>query len=240
MLNPAFLGLPDTVEGVPFVQSIVIIHMIITFLLLVYSGREAFLDLKYKEVLRHHAEAHFVMTQKPKNQAIAAYKKVGQGLLDDDMPLDWSVKPDQVAKPSYTIGKAVKRLGSEVAKRSPAMVAETATPPPSPPSEPPLEVAANTPSTKGADLMHKFTQLLYLLPVLLKQRDPTIPPGIWTPFETLNPFGNVGELQEYNKHLVKRKDREVWAIWLTPIAFILAWAVDVLIYFASEDPVESA
>ena len=126
---------------------------------------------------------------------------------------------------------------------TPVMVGvATAAPPPSPPSDgPDLHVAAReVGAANGSELMRKFTQLLYLLPVLLKQRDVTIPPGIWTPFETLNPFGNVGELQEYNKDLVKRKEREVWAIWLTPLAFTLAWAIDVLIYFASTDPVESA
>ena len=38
MLNPAFLGLPDDTQGVPFVMALVIGHLAITFLMLVSTG----------------------------------------------------------------------------------------------------------------------------------------------------------------------------------------------------------
>jgi len=265
MLNPLWLGLPDVVDGVPFVQSIVIIHMIITLLLLLYSGREAYLDLIYREVLRHHAEAHHGLLMKTKNQAIAAYKTMGEGVLTADIV--WADKPTHLATPSHSLTTAVKRRAlkamTPAEKRGVSMESITVDGASEAPASPAAEVSAiqmdardrteldsvkaeaqppasPQPEADGTNWLRKFTQLLYLLPVLFLQRDPTIPPGIWTPFETLNPFGDIGELQEYNQHLKRRKQQEIWLIWFTPIAFVVAWTIGILVYFASENPVDSA
>ena len=50
---------------------------------------------------------------------------------------------------------------------------------------------------------------------------------------------SAGELFEYNKLLIRREITEHHVVWIIPVCFMLAWTIDLLVYFASPDPVDA-
>jgi len=58
MLNPAFLGLPLNVSGIPFIQSLVLIHMAIAMVVLAYTLSIAYTDWYYAGKIEDHQRAY--------------------------------------------------------------------------------------------------------------------------------------------------------------------------------------
>ena len=79
--------------------------------------------------------------------------------------------------------------------------------------------------------MRAVAELLVLLPILVVQRDPTSPPGFWSPFEfKMTPYGEAlyptyATFLRYFKYIEHRMN------YVVVLTFLVAWAVDVLVYF---------
>ena len=67
MLNPSFLGLPLNVQGVPFVQSVVIIHIGIAGLVLVYLFAMRLIDKRFELSIEKHSIEFWKLNNKLKN-----------------------------------------------------------------------------------------------------------------------------------------------------------------------------
>jgi len=85
-----------------------------------------------------------------------------------------------------------------------------------------------------------LAELLVALPVLNCQRDPTMSPSVWAgPTGGLNAWGKrTPALAKYSDSMQSRRLVHRSLQWLVPLAFLLAWAVDFLIYFGGPDPVQ--
>jgi hypothetical protein len=218
MLSPTFLGLPLAVQGVPFVQSLVIIHMIITGLLLLYSVYCSVWDFWYAELVHEREVEHFKTRTAARGDAGKVLKGWAQTLgLEIEFaqkPSDtWRMKPKNgdVVSPGSHVRPDILRAPSDDGKGTMA-------------------------ESQAFDGMRAIAELVFLGPILANGRDPTCPSGIWHPFHDgktfLNPFGLVGKLKPYGKELEKRRKRDCKLVWIVPSMFLLAWVIDLLIYFA--------
>ena len=66
------------------------------------------------------------------------------------------------------------------------------------------------------------------LPALIVRQDPTRPPKIWTPFGVPQPQ----ILPKYASILQLRKKTDRHLVWMIPLAYLIAWSLDLIIYFA--------
>lgn len=227
MLNPNFLGLPGDVQGVPFVQSLPIVHMIITFIALAYTLRNMLWDIAYEskvlaEVKKYHKETTGVW----KGVGVKTWKKyveliqAGDGNLDLQFVQGLSTPKEvqvEIAKSDGTTGPLTSTTDS------------ANLPPPSA-SQPPPKVAKDVVAEppQEIDWQKALVELLVAMPPLFLRKDPTRPETIWTPWKEPQPQ----ILPKYGKHLAARKHQDIQCIKIAPALFAIAWFVDVLIYFA--------
>lgn len=230
MLNPHFLGLPSDVQGVPFVQSLPIIHMIITFFALAYTGRNMLWDIAYErrrvlaEIKKYHKETTGVW----KGVGVKTWKKYVEliqaenGNLDLQFVQGLSVPKDvqvEIAKDTTSARRAVHAQAPESADLPPSAASQT----------PPVvaeEVVKEPP--QQIDWQKALVELLVAMPPLFLRKDPTRPETIWLPWKEPQPQ----ILPNYGKHLKQRKHTDIECIKIFPILFFVAWSLDILIYFA--------
>ena len=129
MLNPSFLGLPLNVQGVPFVQSIVIIHIGIAGFVLVYLFTMRLIDKRFELSIEQNSIEFWKLNNKLKNQAAAQYKQLVRQIAPP-------VK-DFVPSASELQGLwGVDGLRRPADKQMPPMATAATNPPHSPPSAP--------------------------------------------------------------------------------------------------------
>jgi len=80
MLNPQFMGLPSNVSGVPFIQSLVMIHILVSMLLLIYSARCMLMDAYFLKMKQDCEDAHDESIKKVWQNHSNTYSRWGQWL----------------------------------------------------------------------------------------------------------------------------------------------------------------
>merc|ERR1711976_58152 len=74
-LNPSSLGLPETVQGIPFIQSLIIIHLCIVGVLLIFLVFEISIDYSYHNRIQAEQDKYKADTEEPWKKQCETYKK---------------------------------------------------------------------------------------------------------------------------------------------------------------------
>jgi len=241
MLNPSFLGLPGTVQGIPFLQSLVVIQMAIAVLVLVYTMSIFFTDWWFEQAVEDEARKYIKSHVGVYKKHVGTYEKWSKWFLEQGM----KDPPPGFGDPTFfadhpkqsTLGKVL--FGSGGSDKKTAPVTPVQVPPPaqsqgataSEEVEPVL-LPPPTNATQPIELLQRATiELLLGLPALFHRQDPSRPPKIFNPFGELRP----GHLPPYNKVLIKRGDYQRRFEAIIPFFFLLMWLVDYLVYFVAID-----
>ena len=210
MLNPSFLGLPDNTQGIPFVQSLVIIHMVVAMILMADSLQAVVIDYIYEPKVDDETKAYKKSMDDVWKSNAAVYgkwaKRLGNTLAADD------VKTMELASPRLDKGDNRARVGV------------------APPEEPQQELQQAS-TDERADMQRAMVELLVALPSLFHRQDPTRPPSIWTPNKELRP----GFVPAYNRHILKRSAGQRKLVWAIPLLYLTLWILDLIIYFGFQN-----
>lgn len=209
MLNPSFLGLPEGVQGVPFIQSIIIIHFCVAGLLLAYTMGVFVTDMLYDKTVEDEKKKYTKTTKAVWKQHAAVYNKWADLMLPPP-----PVPPVAVGAP----GAPVRQNQIHVA---------LAQPDPADEKKKGNDDDASKEAEGGVDLQRATAEILLSLPALFHRQDPTRPPTIWTPFGVPQPQ----ILPKYGRILQFRQDFERHFIWVLPALYILLWSLVLVIYF---------
>lgn len=226
MLNPSFLGLPTTVQGVPFVQSLVIIHMLVCVVVLTHSLGVVATDFRYQmqvedEERKYHKvksgvwQSH-AATFKKWTERLASFADGGSAAADAKvaaLPTSCGGPPSSQAQSLPPPASALS-VGDVKVETAGAAGADA-------------HALAPGASPSLAELQRAQVELLLALPALYHREDPTQPPRIWNPFGELRP----GFLPQYNKHLQKRAVSNHRLVWLVPALYLTTWVLDLVVYF---------
>ena len=237
MLNPTVLGLPSNVQGVPFLQSIVIIHIVISLVLLLYTLRCFVIDKYYESTLIGESKNYHASSTGVWKKHAAVHTKWADALADQSLSAQ-SPPP------------AMPRAGQPPLAQGQVHVTVDD---PAGPSKPSQEEEG------GFDTQRAIVELLVALPSLFHRQDPTRPPTIWTPFGVPQPQ----IMPKYGKALATRKKIDRQLVWIVPLLasvltlkagpqaesrltgptpslrfsvghysqFLFAWSIDLVIYF---------
>ena len=214
MLNPSFLGLPSTVAGIPFIQSLVLIHMVVSCVLLCYTLAAVANDLRYETRVESEEKKYKRSQDQVFQQHVSAFSKIAERFTHCEPEKEPLAGENGQTKAAASASgfTGIQDLDAPVVVND-------------------LNDAGRSrlscqPSNSEAQTA--MVQLLLSLPALFKGRDPNRPPKIWNPFGELRP----GFLPEYNKALVARKRTNRKLVIIVPAAFLLLWVADMIIYFA--------
>jgi len=86
MLNPSFLGLPENVQGIPFIQSLVIIHILLTTCVMVYALRIFITDMAYELIVLSEQKKYMGETKAVWKRHAARHNKWAELIMTDDWP----------------------------------------------------------------------------------------------------------------------------------------------------------
>ena len=217
MLNPSFLGLPETVRGVPFAQSLVIIHMAISFMLLVISLRDVGVDYLYQYAIEREEKAYHTSTASIWKTHAATYQRWAQ-LIDPE-------SAQGATKEAAIHEVPAQPVSSTRSQTSPAMIQVEL----DRDRGRDLDQAKKGDGSGSIDWQRAMVELLVALPALIHRQDPTRPPKIWTPFWG-TPQPHI--LPKYGKLLQYRHELNHRLVVVFPSLFFFAWALNLLIYFA--------
>lgn len=226
MLNPAFLGLPGNVSGVPFVQSLVIIHMMVALIMLIYTGSVVTTDLYYEKALEDTERDYDASVKGVWKKHASTYTHWAEWLQRQRF-----VKSGGSNVPSFgpsasdpTVSKKRAKVGEATTTSKQQQMEQVQI------SFPSEEDDASGNATT-ATLQRATVELLLSLPALFHRKDPTRPPTIWNPFQELRP----GFMPRYNESLKSRGDRDRIMTKVLPALFIIFWILDIVIYFGIID-----
>ena len=191
MLNPTVLGLPSNVQGVPFLQSIVIIHIVISLVLLLYTLRCFVIDKYYESTLIGESKNYHASSTGVWKKHAAVHTKWADALADQSLSAQ-SPPP------------AMPRAGQPPLAQGQVHVTVDD---PAGPSKPSQEEEG------GFDTQRAIVELLVALPSLFHRQDPTRPPTIWTPFGVPQPQ----IMPKYGKALATRKKIDRQLVWIVPL-----------------------
>ena len=213
MMDPSFLGLPAHVEGMPFVQSLVLIHLLVVLGFLSYTLGCIVQDSRYELKVENAERAHKASLVKVWQSNASIFEK-------------WAGKfglggGERAQEPAMVLSSPTTSKVSRVY-----------------PDGDDVTPVANQPDATNEEVLDSDTllraqaELLLCMPALFHRQDATRPPSIWTPFKELRP----GILPEYNKILQSRGDWDRRMIKIVPITYLTLWSLDLILYFGIMQP----
>jgi hypothetical protein len=234
MMDPSFLGLPRHVEGVPFVQSLIIIHLIVVLAFLCYTMQGIIQDNWYELKVEDAEKAHKASLIKTWQMNSSIFQKWA-GKLNMSTTLTVAERDEQPvgatnSETVLTMGSSESIFIQAQAQAHPDQGGGT------------TEVnAISVSDPKGEDgvldsatLLRAQAELLLCMPALFHRQDATRHSSIWTPFNELRP----GILPKYNQKLQARSELNRKMIWIVPLTYVVMWTFDLILYFAIVQPVE--
>ena len=219
MLNPVNLGLPANVQGVPFVQCLVIIHLGVSAMFILYVARQV--------VKEHHWNRHMVTPRAELNEshknawkkASKTYKELIEQVLP---PLDSDEPPSSYGEAALASGTSSTVHVVEVAveiegKKGPSpedtqrafLKSEMRE------KDSASGAVANEPSSTW------LAKVLSLLPIIMTQK------GV---VDSPHEYGE--ENPKYWAFKEKQRKLELLMPLITFIVYAVCWIIAVLIYFA--------
>jgi len=130
-LDPEFLGLPQNVSGIPFVQSLSILHMVVAICMLAFSIQVFATDWMYEDRMDKGSDAYDEAVKKDWETHSETYnkwvKRLGIGAVSE-----WPPDPDP--QPTWWVTKAYNMIAGSRTKTGPS------------------NLGANTPSSSTQDV----------------------------------------------------------------------------------------